>query len=92
LPSPPEEIEGELEYEIESILKHRKSRNRIQYLVKWKDYGPQFNSWEPEETLLENAAEIINEYKQRIAGTALPKKKALLELRASGGVKGFRAD
>ena len=45
----PIEVEGELEYEVEAILDKRVvgPRKSAQYLVKWKGYGDEHNSWEP---------------------------------------------
>lgn len=47
---PPEPIliNGDKEYEVEAILDCRKRQNRVQYLIKWKGYSPEDNSWEPE--------------------------------------------
>ncbi len=61
----PEVIEGEVEYVVEGILKHRvvgqgKQANK-QYLVKWEGYGPEHNSWEPEAHLL-RCEEALKEY------------------------------
>ncbi|QRW03187.1 Retrotransposable element Tf2 protein [Ceratobasidium sp. AG-Ba] len=52
-PQPPAEVtpEGEEEYEVEKILDSRKRRNQVQYLVHWKGYGPESNTWEPMEHL-----------------------------------------
>ncbi|QRV84414.1 Retrotransposable element Tf2 protein [Ceratobasidium sp. AG-Ba] len=52
-PQPPAEVtpEGEEEYEVEKILDSRKRRNQVQYLVHWKGYGPESNTWEPLEHL-----------------------------------------
>ncbi|QRW09789.1 Transposon Tf2-12 polyprotein [Ceratobasidium sp. AG-Ba] len=52
-PQPPAVVtpEGEEEYEVEKILDSRQHRNRVQYLVKWKGYGPETNTWEPLEHL-----------------------------------------
>ncbi|CAJ0945531.1 unnamed protein product, partial [Ranitomeya imitator] len=38
-------VEGELEYVVEKILDSRISRRKLQYLVKWKGYGQEDNSW-----------------------------------------------
>jgi transposase InsO family protein len=48
-PQSPIEIEGEPEYEVEQILDSRLRRNKLQFLVKWKGYTNENNSWEPEE-------------------------------------------
>jgi len=39
-------IDGELEWEVEEILDSRWHRERFQYLIKWKGYGREHNSWE----------------------------------------------
>jgi len=43
---PPIIIDGEAEWEVEEILDSRWHRRRFQYLVKWKGYGREHNSWE----------------------------------------------
>lgn len=50
-PPPPVEVDGELEHFVESILDHRKVRNKMQYLVRWQGYGPEADTWEPESHL-----------------------------------------
>lgn len=51
-PPPVYFINDEVAYEVESILNHRivkRGRKSInEYLVKWKNYGPEHNTWEPE--------------------------------------------
>ncbi|CAJ0927619.1 unnamed protein product [Ranitomeya imitator] len=44
-PPAPVLVEGELEYVVEKILNSRVSRRKLQYLVKWKGYGQEDNSW-----------------------------------------------
>jgi len=39
-------IDGEAEWEVEKILDSRWHRRRFQYLIKWKGYGREHNSWE----------------------------------------------
>ena len=42
---PPEQIDGEEEYEVEDIVGHKMYRGKLRYLVKWKGYGEEHNSW-----------------------------------------------
>ena len=68
-PPPPIEMEGALEYEVESILEHRfrGTRNpKAYYKVAWKGYGIEHNSWEPESNVV-NAPEIVADYWKRLA-------------------------
>ncbi|CAJ0968301.1 unnamed protein product [Ranitomeya imitator] len=44
-PPAPVLLEGELEYIVEKILDSRVSRRKLQYLVKWKGYAQEDNSW-----------------------------------------------
>jgi Chromo (CHRromatin Organisation MOdifier) domain len=68
LPPPPEavEIEGETEYELESILnsKWRKKgrKNELYYEVSWLGYDTSHNSWEPESNLIPWSQEYIDEF------------------------------
>jgi len=58
LPPPPDIVNRELEYEIEAVLDLRVRRNKLQYLVGWKGYGPEERTWEPVENL-DNAKEAV---------------------------------
>ncbi|KAF8751546.1 hypothetical protein RHS01_08515 [Rhizoctonia solani] len=60
---PPETIEGEEEYEVEQIIDSKQQQGKWFYLIKWKGYGPEDNSWEPEE-LLEHSQEEIKRFNQ----------------------------
>ena len=61
---PLELVNGEEEYEVERILKHRGRPKRHQYLIRWKGYGADEDSWIPEKDL-GNSSEILSEYKRR---------------------------
>lgn len=56
-PPPPVSFddEGEPWYEVETVLQHRElkrgKRVSTQYLIKWKGYGHEHNTWEPEKNL-----------------------------------------
>jgi len=43
---PPIVIDGEAKWEVEEILDSRWHRRRFQYLIKWKGYSCEHNSWE----------------------------------------------
>jgi hypothetical protein len=57
-PPPPEEIEGELEYEVKEILDSKVVRGRLKYLVEWVGYGPEECTWESAEDV-ENARGLV---------------------------------
>ena len=48
---PPIEIDGEDEYEVESILDHRISGTGYHYLVSWMGYDASKNQWLPDRGL-----------------------------------------
>jgi transposase InsO family protein len=61
-PTPiPDIIEGEEEYEVEGILKHKRIRGKTHLLVRWKDQPTTEDSWEPEEHLT-HAKEALADY------------------------------
>ena len=61
---PPDLIAGEEEYEIEWILRHRGSLSRQSFLIQWKGYSAEEDSWVPERDL-KNAKSALNNYKKR---------------------------
>ena len=65
-PSPPQpvEIKGNEEWEVEKILQHRKRGRKVEFLVRWKGFGRDDDTWEPESNL-GNSAELLSEYKQK---------------------------
>ena len=64
-PPPPVLVEGEPEYEVESIARHRGKGARRRYLVVWKGYPLSEATWEPESSLL-HAPEILADYLRRM--------------------------
>ena len=63
--SPPEPVivDGEQEYEVDEILDSRLRNAKLQFLVSWKGYGREENSWVSERDL--HAPELIDSFYQR---------------------------
>ena len=53
----------EEEWDVEDILDSRITKGQLQYLVKWLDFGPEDNSWEPATNL--HCPEKLKEFHQR---------------------------
>ena len=64
-PPPPVMVEGEEEYEVEAILRHKGKGAWRLYLVMWKGYPITEASWEPE-SHLRNAPLILEDYLRRV--------------------------
>jgi hypothetical protein len=54
----------EPEYEVETILDSHKRQNKVQYLVHWKGYPSEEDTWELLSNL-ENAQEVLQQYHQQ---------------------------
>lgn len=54
---------NEADYEVERLMDHKAKRNRIFFLVQWKGFGSDQDSWEPESNL--NCAEMLCAYKKK---------------------------
>ena len=59
---PPELIDGEEEYKVETIIADRQHRCKKQYLVKWLGYPHSENSWVDARDL--HTPELLAEYNQ----------------------------
>jgi hypothetical protein len=58
-----EEDGEEEEYEVEDIIDHKTVRGKLQYLIRWKGYDADNDTWEPESTV--NCPEIIARYNEK---------------------------
>ena len=57
---PPIVIDREEEWEVEEILNSRWHRRRFQFLVKWKGFSREHNSWEVASNV--KALDLVAEY------------------------------
>jgi len=64
IPPPPVKVAGKKEYEVEEILNRQERRGKTRYLVKWKGYTVEGNTWEGLENL-KNTMEKVEEFEKR---------------------------
>jgi len=62
-PLPPIVVDGELEWEVEEVLNSHWHRRRFQFLIKWKGFSREHNSWEVASNV--KAPDLVTEYYQR---------------------------
>jgi len=59
--------EVEEEYEVQKIVDKRTKKNgKVEYLIKWKDWGNEANTWEPKENL--QCHDLIEYFEQKRSG------------------------
>ena len=69
----PREVEEEQEdevFSVEKIVSKKVVGGKTQYLLKWKGYDSDENTWEPEENL--DCQDLLEEFNRRTATTAKP--------------------
>ena len=71
-------VEGKEEWEVEEILDSRRTRERLQYLVKWRGFTDP--TWEPEKNLIE--VEVVDIYHGHYPEWPAPVRAALMGTRA----------
>ena len=57
-------IKGQEEFEVEEILNKRMIREKKKFLVRWKGYMTEEDTWENRENL-ENIKELVKEFKRK---------------------------
>ena len=56
-------VEGEEEFEVEKILNKRKIRGKDKFLVRWKGYTVEADTWEDRGNL-KNAGKLVEEFER----------------------------
>ncbi|KAG6462713.1 chromobox protein homolog 3 [Manduca sexta] len=69
----------EEEYEVEKIVDSKKIKGKLHYLIRWKGYSADSDTWEPENTL--SCPELINKFNEEKENSknkeSKPTKKAI---------------
>ncbi|KAF8752634.1 hypothetical protein RHS01_07533 [Rhizoctonia solani] len=73
---PPVTVDGEEEYKVEGITDAEERDRKWFFKVKWKGYGLEENTWEPQENL-KNTKKFLEKYKKEMKKKALGAAKAL---------------
>jgi len=68
-----EEEEEEEEYEVEKIMDKRVNKGEVQYLIKWKGFKDDDNTWEPKANL--DCPKIISEFEKEYEKKSDNKKR-----------------
>ncbi|KAG7219037.1 hypothetical protein INR49_019356 [Caranx melampygus] len=87
---------GEHVFAVESIEKKRSRKGKVEYLVKWRGWSPKYNTWEPEENILDPRlldAFQARERQEQLMGYRKrgPKPKHLLVQASEGPLHTFHA-
>ena len=69
-------VDGQEEYKVDNVIRERPKHSGLELLIRWKGYGPEFDTWEPLKNLT-NAVCKVEEY-YKCQGTANhPKRKMI---------------
>lgn len=58
------EVQPDNIYEVERLIDHKKKRDGLHFLVRWKNYSANDDTWERESNIM--CGQILNEYKRKM--------------------------
>lgn len=73
-PLPPIEVGGEEERELNRVLEKRVRRGKVKWLVSWKGFGTEDNTWRPTRNL-KYAEEVVKRFEERFSSAKKGKKR-----------------
>ncbi|WAQ82707.1 hypothetical protein PtA15_3A71 [Puccinia triticina] len=68
-------VEGEKEWEVKEVLDCWRKGKQVHYLIAWKGYGPEDNSWEPAGNLV-NCKQLISDFNIKFPDAASRHKRS----------------
>ncbi|XP_051570951.1 chromobox homolog 7a [Myxocyprinus asiaticus] len=68
---------GEQVFAVESITKKRIRKGNVEYLLKWQGWSPKYNTWEPEDNILDPCLVLAYEEKEEKERALAYKRKGL---------------
>ncbi|XP_051987719.1 chromo domain-containing protein cec-1-like isoform X2 [Xyrauchen texanus] len=68
---------GEQVFAVESITKKRIRKGNVEYLLKWQGWSPKYNTWEPEDNILDPRLVLAYEEKEEKERALAYKRKGL---------------
>jgi hypothetical protein len=62
-------VQGKSKWEVEAVLDCRKKRRTVEYLVSWKGFGHEDNTWEPAKNL-GNCQQLVDKFNNKYPDAA----------------------